>query len=70
MDDDNKCIDAFYGQIGGKGLTIIPQTAAKNVGKFELNSPVMIWSMGPDGKADAGLGPTEGVNRDNILSWQ
>jgi prepilin-type N-terminal cleavage/methylation domain-containing protein len=70
MDDNEKCIDAMYGEIGGKGLVQIPVGAPKNAGKYELNNGVMIWSMGPDGKADPKLGPTEGVNKDNILSWQ
>lgn len=62
MNDDSKCHDAVYGKIGGKGL--IP-----NGTRFELNAPVMIWSMGPDGQADPNIGPDQGVNKDNILGW-
>jgi prepilin-type N-terminal cleavage/methylation domain-containing protein len=63
MNDDNRCYDAVYGKIGGKGL--VPP----NGPRFELIAPVMIWSMGPDGQADPNIGPDQGVNKDNILSW-
>ena len=63
MNDDNKCVDAVYGKVGGKGLI----KNAANI--WELNAPVMIWSMGPDGQADPALGPDAGVNKDNILGW-
>jgi prepilin-type N-terminal cleavage/methylation domain-containing protein len=63
LDDDNKCKDAFYRRVGGAGLTGTSP-------EIEFNGSVMIWSFGPDGKVDAGLGPKEGVNKDNVLSWQ
>jgi prepilin-type N-terminal cleavage/methylation domain-containing protein len=31
---------------------------------------IMIWSFGPDGKADPAAGPKAGANKDNILSWE
>jgi hypothetical protein len=34
------------------------------------NATFIIWSFGPDGKANAAQRPDEGDNRDNILSWQ
>ena len=75
---DGKTIDAFYGKgavsrddrnAGLTGLT-------KVNGGYQANTPVMVWSLGPDG--DAGTnGPDgrtpnaiEGSNKDNILSWQ
>ena len=75
---DGKTIDAFYGKgavsrddrnAGLTGLT-------KVNGGYQANTPVMVWSLGPDG--DAGpAGPNEptpnaieGSNKDNILSWQ
>jgi len=36
---------------------------------WELRSPVMVWSAGPDGKFDPNEKADQGVNRDNILSW-
>jgi prepilin-type N-terminal cleavage/methylation domain-containing protein len=35
-----------------------------------VSGQVMIWSFGPDGKADATKPPNQDVNKDNILSWQ
>jgi prepilin-type N-terminal cleavage/methylation domain-containing protein len=35
-----------------------------------IRAPVVIWSAGPDLKADPDLAPNAGVNRDNIISWE
>lgn len=64
MNGDDKCVDAFYGNKGGKGLS------QNSAGKWELGAPVMIWSFGPDGQASANEDHDKGVNRDNILGWQ
>jgi prepilin-type N-terminal cleavage/methylation domain-containing protein len=77
LNDDNKCLDAFY-----RKNSVSERTAADNVGffglsrpqgapadSFELNGPVMIWSMGPDKQYDDGVKANAGLNRDNILSW-
>jgi type II secretion system protein G len=64
MNDDNRCLDAFYGDRGGKGLS------PNKDGKHELSAPVMIWSLGPDGQASATEDFDKGVNRDNVLGWQ
>jgi prepilin-type N-terminal cleavage/methylation domain-containing protein len=42
---------------------------AKGANTFELRQDVMVWSLGPDGLADANTPATLGANRDNILSW-
>jgi type II secretion system protein G len=68
MNDDNKCLDVFYGDRGGKGLSEV--VGGPNAGKWELAAPVMIWSLGPDGQASATEDFDKGVNRDNILGWQ
>jgi prepilin-type N-terminal cleavage/methylation domain-containing protein len=71
---DGKTIDAFYGQgdvssadedAGLTGLT-------KVNGRYQANTPVMVWSLGPDGwcVADPKIKANRGVNKDNILSWQ
>jgi type II secretory pathway pseudopilin PulG len=76
LDGDKRCRDAFYstsisrvqpGQAQGlNGLT------DNGNGYFELNSPVMIWSAGPDGRYDdaPGAKANAGANKDNLLSWQ
>ena len=69
---DGKTIDAFYGQgsvsaadrnEGLSGLTRVK-------GGYQANSPVLVWSLGPDGLASASEKANQGVNKDNILSWQ
>jgi hypothetical protein len=75
---DGKTIDAFYGlgdvsrddrNAGLTGLT-------KVNGGYQANTPVMVWSLGPDGDAGTKLpdgripNAIEGCNKDNILSWQ
>jgi hypothetical protein len=37
---------------------------------FELHGKVMVWSFGPDGKADVTQPANAAPNQDNILSWQ
>ena len=69
---DGKTIDAFYGlgdvssddrNAGLTGLTKV------NKG-YQANTPVMVWSLGPDGDAGTDTKATQGINKDNILSWQ
>jgi len=69
---DGKTIDAFYGQSdvsaaerneGLNGLTRVKSG-------YQANSPVLVWSLGPDGKASADEKANQGTNKDNILSWQ
>jgi type II secretory pathway pseudopilin PulG len=78
VNDDNQCKDAFYslsivsGPNGGNsspganGL-VNPDGTADN---FRFHGNVMVWSAGPDGKADPAVSANMGVNEDNILSWQ
>ena len=56
LNDDSKCQDGFYSGIFG--VTVPGQ--------------VMVWSFGPDGKADlnAAVGPKGGANKDNVTSWE
>jgi len=37
---------------------------------YEANAPVMIWSLGPDKNFDWKVAATQGVNKDNVLSWK
>jgi prepilin-type N-terminal cleavage/methylation domain-containing protein len=63
MNDDNKTLDGCYGPLA-KGAAV--STAP------EINVSVMVWSFGPDGKAntDPSVGRNGGENKDNILSWE
>ena len=69
---DGKTIDAFYGlgDVSGAdrnaGLTGLTKV---NAG-YQANTPVMVWSLGPDGDADKNANAILGANKDNILSWQ
>ena len=63
MNDDSKTLDGCYGYLRkNSGPDVTP----------EINSPILIWSFGPDGRAstDTDVGEKGGVNRDNILTWQ
>ena len=79
LNADNQCLDPFYklsnvsGTSGntapGANGLIDPDGMADN---FRFHGNVMVWSAGPDGKVDPspGVGANNGVNKDNILSWQ
>ncbi|HEY6169479.1 MAG TPA: prepilin-type N-terminal cleavage/methylation domain-containing protein [Verrucomicrobiae bacterium] len=61
---DDKCQDGFYYPLT-KGATNVPADLI-------VTTPAMIWSFGPDGKANASrsVGYKGGENADNILSWE
>ncbi len=79
---DEQCADAVYhlskvsdasGGLnknpGFNGL-INPNGTPDN---YQYHGKVMVWSVGPDKRANPSLfatGPLSGVNKDNILSWQ
>ena len=73
---DGKCLDDFYrapdvSRNPGTGLGInglIKRTTGP--GLYEANSPVMVWSVGPDKDASPTVRADQGVNKDNILSWK
>ncbi len=69
---DGKTIDVFYGlgsvSKADKGAGLTGLTKVK--GEYQANTPVMVWSLGSDGLASAGEKANQGVNKDNILSWQ
>jgi prepilin-type N-terminal cleavage/methylation domain-containing protein len=79
---DDKARDAFYrkasvsqntGTSGWNGLINLhtppsPPTGAGDY--FECNSPVMVWSPGPDKLIDPGVSANTGANKDNIISWK
>jgi hypothetical protein len=76
---DDKCRDDFY---SGK-VSIDPSPGANPNGGlnglvksadglyYEANSPVMVWSAGPDQMIDPSPSSAKtGVNKDNVLSWK
>jgi len=79
---DDQCQDSFYclqsissqnGTAGYNGLNS-PGFGSGRGGKdnFQFHGKVMVWSVGPDGKVDqtGTFNAIQGVNKDNILSWQ
>lgn len=62
LNDDNKCLDAYYRTVGGPGLR--GQGPNGTDPPYEYSGSVMIWSFGPDEKIGAGF------DKDNVLSWK
>jgi len=50
---------------------LVPKMASIGL-VYEANSPIMVWSLGPDKKCSdvTGVAANKGVNKDNILSWK
>ncbi len=83
LNQDTKCRDAFYrlatvseiDPTSTSGLnrlfrfTPAPYNSSETRNAFEAQTTVMVWSLGPDGKADASQKADAGVNKDNVLSW-
>jgi len=79
---DDKARDGFYrlravsqdnGASGINGLVNAhtpPSPPNGNSDYFECNSPVMVWSAGPDKMIDPTSPATKGANKDNVLSWK
>ena len=79
---DDKTRDAFYriltisadpadSNTPKRGLNgLIPKTISPGNVVYEANSPVMVWSAGPDKMIDDTQNANQGVNQDNVLSWK
>ena len=74
---DGKARDAFYrltsvsqnsGTAGYNGLVNVHTPPAPDF--FECNSPVMVWSAGPDKMINLNSTANAGANKDNVLSWK
>ncbi len=74
LNGDGYATDTLYSQKavsqqqlsnGYNGLKDFDQTDV-----YRLNSPVMIWSAGPDKQATNTVNAISGVNKDNIPGWQ
>jgi len=77
LNNDERARDGFYclrdvsqinGQTGVNGL-FNWRDSTGNGNYFEVNSPVVVWSAGPDKLIDH-LRGDRGANKDNILSWK
>jgi prepilin-type N-terminal cleavage/methylation domain-containing protein len=73
---DGRARDAFYSQaavtqngVVGKGFYGMTIGDPKNPNSYESSSPVLAWSLGPDGAAVSGPAD-KGANKDNVLSWK
>jgi prepilin-type N-terminal cleavage/methylation domain-containing protein len=75
---DETCADAVYrkkvvsqdnGQTGYFGLMNTADAGGAG-DNFIYRGKVMVWSLGPDRKADEGSRADQGVNKDNVLSWK
>ena len=75
---DDKARDACYchGSISvdpnnpKAGLNgLVPRSISSGL-VYEANTPVMVWSLGPDKKFNPNVPATQGVNKDNVLSWK
>ena len=68
--------DAFYRraavsrnpQGGGFNGLSNPENPTQN--RWGYRAPVMVWSLGPDGQANADVAANAGVNKDNVLGWK
>jgi hypothetical protein len=83
LNGDRKCRDAFYrlasvsesaSALGSHAYLVRPSPPPYQSDdardSFEIpNATVIVWSLGPDGKADKTQKANEGVNKDNITSW-
>lgn len=82
LNGDNKCRDAFYrltsvsetaSALGSHAYLTRPSPPPYSSDdardSFEVPGAVIVWSLGPDGKADKSQKASEGVNKDNITSW-
>lgn len=54
---------------GYNGLTDVSDPKGA-VSDYEYHGGVMVWSLGPDGKADGNVPANQNPNKDNIISWQ
>jgi hypothetical protein len=82
LNSDGKARDAFYSMqtvsedsnsslTPRPGLNGLIRTALPDgTVVFEANSPIMVWSAGPDKMIDTSAKANAGANSDNVLSWK
>jgi type II secretory pathway pseudopilin PulG len=69
VNDDNQARDPFYSSstVSTGGLNGLIQ---QSDGSYTYHGNAMAWSAGQDGKIDPTAVANQGVNKDNVLSWQ
>jgi len=71
---DEMCKDVIYdlNAVSGGGLNglVNPDGPTATTDNWQYRGKVMVWSAGPDGMVDSGTPANQGVNKDNVLSWQ
>jgi len=77
LNNDDKVCDSFYrlknvaeqttAGVGWVGLALIPSSPTRDY--YAGSGHVMVWSAGPDKRVQTGGKATQGVNKDNLLSW-
>jgi prepilin-type N-terminal cleavage/methylation domain-containing protein len=76
---DDKCLDALYcrrlvtqqNDNNGSGYNgLFNSKQNSNTDEFEFNGGIMVWSFGPDQKANRDQKANALDNRDNVLSWK
>ncbi len=76
LNGDGFCENALYSRPAVSSNRVSKPGTSKlerlenNRDSYRLKAETMIWSMGCDGKADPNIPADEGVNADNILSWE
>jgi prepilin-type N-terminal cleavage/methylation domain-containing protein len=79
VNNDEKTRDAFYQKAAvsqdpanpSGGLNgLIKRTLPNGTTVFEVNSPVTVWSAGPDKMIDPTVPANKGANKDNIVTWK
>ena len=79
LNNDGGARDFFYRnasisenpQLPDQGLFgLLKRADAKGKTVFEANTPVIVWSPGPDRMINPEKKANEGVNKDNVLSWK
>ncbi len=70
LNDDDVTWDGLYRKVPDGDRVGLQKNINVNPPVWELKRSVMIWSFGPDGTADPSVRAKEGVNKDNVLSWQ
>jgi prepilin-type N-terminal cleavage/methylation domain-containing protein len=78
---DNRCRDAIYdeqavsqnppgGAYSSSGFYGLSNTNTVGSDDYLFNGKVMVWSAGPDRQYTNNVPANQGVNKDNIVSWQ
>jgi len=78
---DEKARDAFYRSAAvsadagdsnnpKRGLNGLIPKVVSGATVYEANSPVMVWSAGPDKLIDPNMAANKGANKDNVVSWK